>query len=180
MMIILLYLAGIVAANVVTAAIMPVQLGALIIPTGTFLVGLTFILRDYVQREHGRNKTYGIILIALIVSACTSFLLGDTLLIVGASAIAFLASETTDTEIYTRLRLSFARRVLFSGLAGGILDSVIFVVIGLSPLGAGFVPWEFIPMAILGQIFAKSLMQALGVGFIKTMEKTVKNQPTSV
>ena len=133
---ILFYLLSIVIANVVTAAFAPLQLGVLIVPMGTLLVGATFIFRDLVQNKYGRKKTYLFIFIALVLSAVVSSMLGDTLLIVLASAVSFLISETADTEIYTRLKLPMAWRVLYSGIVGGILDSVIFVIIGLSPLGA--------------------------------------------
>ena len=88
--------------------------------------------------------------------------LGDTLVIVAASALSFLLAETSDTEIYTRLKLPMAWRVFYSGIVGGLLDSVIFVVVGLSPLGAGFVPWSAVPAAIVGQVLVKIVMQMIG------------------
>jgi queuosine precursor transporter len=159
---IIFYLLAIVTANVVTAAFAPLHLGVFIIPMGTFLVGATFILRDLVQNNYGRKKTYAFIGLALLLSALVSFYLGDTLLIVMASAISFLVSETTDTEIYTRLKLPMSWRVFYSGLVGGLLDSIIFVIIGLSPLGAGFLPWEAVPFAIAGQVIVKTIIQGIG------------------
>ncbi|MBM7610427.1 uncharacterized PurR-regulated membrane protein YhhQ (DUF165 family) [Lysinibacillus composti] len=159
---ILFYLLSIVIANVVTAAFAPIQFGAFIVPMGTLFVGATFIFRDLVQNKYGRGKTYVFIFTALILSAIVSYLLGDTLMIVAASAISFLVAETTDTEIYSRLKLSFAWRVFCSGIVGGLLDSVIFVIIGLSPLGAGFLPWEAVPAAILGQFIVKTIIQMIG------------------
>ena len=91
-----------------------------------------------------------------------SFILGDTLLIVVASALSFVVAETADTEIYTRLKLPMAWRVLYSGIVGGFLDSAIFVVIGLSPLGANILPWEAVPAAIFGQIIVKTIIQMFG------------------
>lgn len=162
-MYILFYVAAIILANVVTASFAPLNLGVFIIPYGTLLIGLTFMLRDFVQREHGREVTYKVIGLALLLSAISSWLLGDTLWIVFASAISFAISESTDTEIFTRLKKSLASRVLVSGLVGGLLDSAIFVIVGLSPIGAGFVPWEFVPMAIAGQVIVKSVLQMIGV-----------------
>lgn len=156
------YLLAIITANVVTASFAPLNLGVFIVPMGTFLIGATFILRDLVQNTFGRKKTYIAIVVALVLSAIVSFLLGDTLLIVVASAISFAVSETTDTEIYTRLKLPMAWRVFYSGLVGGFLDSAIFVIIGLSPLGANFVPWEAVPFAILGQVIVKTIIQGIG------------------
>ena len=159
---ILFYLISIVTANVITAAFAPLQFGMFIVPMGTLLVGATFIFRDLVQNKYGRAKTYLFIFIALAFSALASFMLGDTLLIVLASAISFVVAETADTEIYTRLKLPMAWRVFYSGIVGGFLDSVIFVVIGLSPLGANFLPWEAVPAAIAGQIIVKTVIQMIG------------------
>ncbi|WP_449538241.1 VUT family protein [Ferdinandcohnia sp. Marseille-Q9671] len=159
---ILFYLLSIVIANVVTAAFAPLQFGIFIVPMGTLLVGATFIFRDLVQNKYGRAKTYLFIFIALLLSAAVSFMLGDTLLIVLASAISFVVAETADTEIYTRLKLPLAWRVFYSGIVGGFFDSVIFVLIGLSPLGANILPWEAVPAAILGQIIVKTIIQLVG------------------
>ena len=159
---ILFYLLSIVTANVVTAAFAPLQFGMFIVPMGTLFIGATFIFRDLVQNKYGRAKTYLFIIIALVLSALVSFILGDTLLIVVASALSFVVAETADTEIYTRLKLPMAWRVFYSGIVGGFLDSVIFVVIGLSPLGANFLPWEAVPFAILGQIIVKTVIQMFG------------------
>lgn len=159
---ILFYLLSIVTANVVTARFAPLELGMFLIPMGSFLIGTTFIFRDLVQNKYGRKKTYVFIVLALILSAVVSSALGDTLMIVGASALSFLVSETADTEIYTRLKLPMAWRVFYSGIIGGIFDSAIFVVVGLSPLGAGFIPWAAVPAAIVGQVIVKIIMQMLG------------------
>ncbi|WP_071394882.1 VUT family protein [Bacillus tuaregi] len=159
----IVYLVAIVLANVVTAKFAPLELGIFLIPMGSFLIGATFIFRDLVQNKYGKTKTYLFILLALILSAISSSLLGDTLWIVFASALSFAVSETTDTEIYSRLKLPMNLRVLYSGLIGGFLDSAIFVVVGLSPIGAGILPWNVIWMAVLGQVVVKTIMQFLGV-----------------
>ncbi|MEK9196976.1 VUT family protein [Ureibacillus sp. 179-F W5.1 NHS] len=159
---IIFYLLSIVVANVVTAAFAPLQFGMFIVPMGTLFVGATFIFRDLVQNKYGRKKTYLFIFTALVLSAIVSFLLGDTLMIVAASAISFILAETADTEIYTRLKLPIAWRVFYSGLVGGLLDSAVFVIIGLSPLGAGMLPWEAVPAAIIGQIIVKTVIQMFG------------------
>jgi queuosine precursor transporter len=156
------YLAAIILANVLTAAFAPISLGLLIIPVGSFLIGATFIFRDLVQNKYGKKKTYVFIIIALVASAICSYLLGDTLMIVFASAVSFIISESSDTEIYSRLKVSIVNRVFISGVVGGLLDSLIFVTLGMSPIGAGFLPWEAVPYAILGQFLAKLVMQVIG------------------
>ena len=169
---ILFYLLSIIIANVVTAAFAPLQFGMFIVPMGTLLIGATFIFRDLVQNKYGRTKTYLFIITALILSAVVSFILGDTLLIVVASALSFVVAETADTEIYTRLKLPMAWRVFYSGIVGGFLDSVIFVVIGLSPLGANILPWEAVPAAILGQIIVKTIIQMFGALILNQVHVT--------
>lgn len=156
------YLLSIVIANVVTARFAPLAFGAFIVPMGTLFVGATFIFRDLVQNKYGRKKTYVFIVVALVLSAIVSYSLGDTLMIVAASALSFLIAETADTEIYTRLKLPMAWRVFYSGIVGGLFDSAVFVVVGLSPLGAGFIPWEAVPAAILGQVIVKTVIQMIG------------------
>lgn len=163
---IFLYLLSIVLANVLTAAFQPIFLGGLIIPVGSFLIGATFIFRDLVQNKYGRKNTYICITFALILSAVVSYMLGDTLMIVFASAVSFIISESSDTEIYTRLKNSMVKRVFISGLVGGTLDSVIFVILGMSPIGAGFLSWELVPFAIFGQFFAKAIMQTIGAAIL--------------
>lgn len=159
---IIFYLVSIVTANVVTARFAPLEFAMFIVPMGSFFIGATFIFRDLVQNKYGRKKTYGFIILALVLSAAVSYSLGDTLIIVAASALSFLVAETADTEIYTRLKLPMAWRVFYSGIVGGFLDSVVFVVVGLSPIGAGFVPWAAVPAAIVGQIIVKTIMQMVG------------------
>jgi queuosine precursor transporter len=168
---VLLYIVSIILANVTTAGMAPFQIGPFLIPPGTFLIGATFILRDVVQEQQGRKRTYLVITAALVLSGVLSFILGDTLTIMIASAISFALSETTDTEIYSRLKLPMKLRVFWSGTVGGTLDSAVFVIIGLSPIGAGFIPWRFIPMAIAGQVIVKVLMQAMGVGVLSMLPK---------
>ncbi|PYI57592.1 VUT family protein [Paenibacillus flagellatus] len=170
-MLIALYLLSIVCANVVTASFAPMKIGAMIVPMGSLLIGATFVLRDFVQRAVGRKKTYAAIAAAMLLSLATSYVLGDTLWIVFASAVTFLVSETTDTELYTRLKLPMSLKVLYSGLVGGIVDSALFVVIGLSPLGAGFLPWEAVGYAIVGQVLIKTAMQCLGAAGIAVLTR---------
>jgi hypothetical protein len=149
------------------------SIGMFIIPMGTFLIGATFILRDLVQNKHGKKTTYKYIIIALLLSALTSFFMGDTLFVVLASALSFIVSETIDTEIYSRCKGDMGARILYSGLAGGLLDSVLFVIIALSPIGMGILAWNMVGFAILGQVVVKSIMQILGVVSIKLLKHNI-------
>lgn len=156
-----LYLLLIAAANLLTAKFDPLILagGTLIVPLGSLFAGAVFILRDMVQLKHGRWKTYTAILLSAALSAVLSLCLGDTGHVAAASVVAFFVSETADTEIFTRVRRSLATRILLSGIVGGCLDSVLFVILGLSPVGAGMISWESVPSAVLGQMLVKLVVQ---------------------
>lgn len=161
-MVVVAYIAAIVVANVVTAAGPPPSIGPFIVPWGTWFIGLTLLLRDFVQLRHGRGFSYVAIALALVASALSSHALGDTLWITGASAVAFAVSESMETEIFTRLRAFLAKRIFWSGTFSSLADSVVFIILGLSPLTTGFVPWPAIPFAILGQYIVKTAMISLG------------------
>jgi uncharacterized PurR-regulated membrane protein YhhQ (DUF165 family) len=141
--------------------------GSFIIPVGSFLIGATFMLRDFVQMKHGRKAAYRTIFGALVLSGILSAILGDTMYVATASMLAFLASEAIDTEIFSRAKFSIAGRVLASGIAGGTIDSAIFVVVGLSPLTSGVLLWGQVPFAIIGQMVTKVVVQILVVMILR-------------
>ena len=88
-----------------------------------------------------------------------------------ASGLAFIVSEIVDTEIYSRVKSAMYKRVIYSGIFGGILDSTIFVIIGLSPLTTGIIAWSLVIYAIVGQISVKIIMQFIGAGIIYKFNK---------
>lgn len=154
-----LYVLVIVSANVVTAMFPPLMVFGVIIPCGSFLVGVTFFLRDFIQLRIGKSKVYKMIILATVISGVISFSTGDTLNVAIASVLSFFISEALDTEVFTRLSASIKRRVIISGLVGGTLDSAIFIVLALSPIGSGVLLWSSVPYAILGQTIVKCCMQ---------------------
>lgn len=164
-----LYIAAIVAANVITARTTPADIGPFLVTWGTWIVGVTFVLRDLMQLAIGRAWCYAVIAVALVISAGASVLLGDTLAITAASAMAFAVSEALDTEIFTRLRARIPTRIALSGITASVLDSAIFATIGLSPLWSGFVPWSALPNLILGQVIVKGVLQLLAAGTYGTI-----------
>lgn len=170
-----LYLLTIIMANLMTAKFDPVRLfgGALIFPVGSVFAGAVFALRDLVQMKHGKTATYKLITWAAALSAILSVLLGDTAHVAAASIAAFFVSEAVDTEIFSRLRKPLATRILLSGILGGCLDSALFVMIGLSPIGANMLTWAAVPSAIAGQMLVKILVQlpAAGFAFFKKREE---------
>lgn len=154
-----LYIISILLANIVTTSFKPLEVMGFLIPCGSFLIGLTFIMRDYVQIQHGRKMAYVVIVSALALSAIASLIIGDGLRIVLASAVAFALSEATDTEVFTRLRAKLHNKIMFSGIVGGVLDSVIFTLIAGFPAAA-----------IVGQMVVKLVMQILYAQFKRIKE----------
>lgn len=153
------YVLVIVIANVVTAMFPPLVVFGIIIPCGSFLVGVTFFLRDLIQLRVGKTNVYRLIVLATVVSGIISLVLGDSLNVAVASVISFFVSEALDTEVFSRLSASIKKRILVSGLVGGMLDSTIFIVLALSPIGSNVLSWESVPYAILGQTIVKYCMQ---------------------
>lgn len=163
---ILLYLTIVIVANMVTATFAPFNFGVFIIPMGTFFIGLTFLLRDFIQVRYGRQQAIKTIVIATALSLILSVVMKDLLIITIASAASFLVAELLDTEIFSRLSKSFKKRVLISGLFGGLADSIIFVVIGLSPLFSNILPWSAVLFGILGQFVFKFLTQLIVISLV--------------
>ena len=166
-----LYVLIIVLANVITAMFQPINFCGLIIPCGSFLVGATFFLRDFVQLRVGKANIYKLIVIAAGISCVISVLLGDLLSVTIASVVSFFISEVFDTELFTRLSGSLKKRVVVSGLVGGTLDSTVFVVLALSPIWSGILPWEYVPYAILGQTLVKCCMQFIALPLFSRVDK---------
>jgi uncharacterized PurR-regulated membrane protein YhhQ (DUF165 family) len=163
-MTVLLYVAAIVAANVITAKTTPLDLGPFLVPWGTWLIASTFFLRDAVQLARGRRVAYAAIVVALAASAASSWVLAATLAVTAGSAVAFALSETLDTEVFTRMPGRVPLRVAVSGVVGGAVDSAAFVVVALSPLWSGILPWSAVPNAILGAFVVKAGLQLVAAG----------------
>lgn len=171
-----LYILAVVISNFLAAYFMPLELGVFLIPWGTFFIGLTFVFRDLVQLQLGRTKTYYVIAIALLISIAMSIFYGDMFFVTLASALSFLFSEVADTEIFTRFKVGFYKRIMASGIVGGIIDSAVFIVIGLSPIFTGILTWEQVPYAIAGQFIVKTLMQAIALAIIHYGFRGIKHE----
>lgn len=171
-----LYLLLIAAANLLTAKFDPLTMagGTLIVPMGSLFAGAVFILRDLVQLKHGKRKTYTTILWATALSGVLSVGLGDTAHVAVASLMAFFVSEAADTEIFSRVRRSLLARILLSGIVGGCLDSILFVLLGLSPMGANMISWAAVPSAVLGQMLVKIGVQFTAALYLLTRTERTK------
>lgn len=171
------YIAAVIAANLLTAHYAPADIGPFLVTWGTWMIGATFILRDLLQRAHGRTVAYIAIATGLAASAATSRALEDPLWITAASAAAFAISETADTETYTRIRARLSTRIAASGAVAVPLDTIVFATIGLSPLTTGYVPWASMPNLILGQLLIKGALQAGAAAIARLTEPGPEGEP---
>lgn len=129
---VLLYLFSIVFVNWMFAHTDPVM-G---IPPATVVVGLVFVLRDFVQHQIGHK-----VLLVMLAGCGISFFMASPM-VATASLTAFLAAEASDWLIYTALPFRFQYRVLFSSVIGVLVDTVVFLpMIGLFSWQAVAVMW---------------------------------------
>lgn len=162
-MIVVLYLLALAGANVATAELTPIFVDfmgqTVAITAGTFFIGALFFLRDAVQARYGLKAAYGAIIGALSINVLLSLHYQDLAWITAASAAALFISEVADTVVYSRFHGAFGPRILASGTVSTPLDSIVFVVLGLSPLTSGIIPWSAVTATIALQFLVKFGMQ---------------------
>ena len=144
MILVVIYLAAIVLANLLLLWFGPVAS----IYNAFILIGLDLSLRDKLH-DHWDGENLWVKMLALICggSAITVALNWDALPIAIASATAFLAAGIGDALLYAKLRnYKFLIRANGSNVAGSALDSVIFPTMAFG---------VFMPEIILGQFLAK-------------------------
>ena len=149
-----LLLACVLAANYVTSryGLIPVGFG-LMATAGTYLAGLTFILRDLVQDTIGRVATVALI----VLGAALSAVLADGRIAL-ASGVAFLVSEMADLAVYTPLReRGYVRAAVASNVVGSVVDTVLFLTVAGFGLAAG---------VVAGQIVGKVTVTAVAVALV--------------
>jgi len=149
---VLLYLSSIVIANLLVIYFGVVSIGPLVFPAGAVVVGLTFSIRDYVQKKYGKWGCWKWMLLATVI---TYFLNKNIAL---ASVSAFIISELIDWVVFTFSVLSFRKRIMLSNLFSTPVDSFVFVSIAF-----GFA-WPI----IIGQTIVKFLSS----GFVLLARRT--------
>jgi uncharacterized PurR-regulated membrane protein YhhQ (DUF165 family) len=135
--------------------LIPVAPG-LMAPSGVTMIGIALVLRDLVQRRLGVGIAAGAIIGGSLISA----LLAPPSLVL-ASAVAFLLSEIADLAVYTPLaRRRLVCAVVASGMAGLVVDSVVFLWLAFGSL-------DFLP----GQIVGKAWMVLLSIPFVAWLRR---------
>jgi len=130
-----LYLAAIVLANLLTAALGP----RATIANAFLLIGLDLTTRDQLHdtwHNHHLTRKMGALIAA--GSILTVALNWHAWRIALASAVAFALSATTDTLVYHRLQhLPTFRKVTASNIAGALVDSLAFPALAFG----AWMPW---------------------------------------
>ena len=131
-------------------------------PSGVLMIGLALVCRDIVQRAWGWAPA----LAAITLGALLSYFVAPTLAI--ASAVAFGLGEFADFTIYTplsRRRLWLA--VLASGVAGAVVDSLIFLHLAFGSTAF----WQ-------GNTLGKIWMSVLALALIPVVRRAVPDHST--
>ena len=127
--------------------LLPVGFG-LMAPSGVYMVGASLFLLDITRDRCGTRYTAAAIVTGIFLTAA----IAPPPLAV-ASACAFAASEICDFAVYTPLRTRSAwMATIASGLAGSIVDSVIFLVVAFGSLA--FVEGQIVGKTLITIAFA--------------------------
>lgn len=148
------FVASIAAANILITLFGVVPLFGLLIPAGTLCAGLTFMLRDLLHQHAGRLVAFGAISLGVLIS----YGFADPSLAI-ASAAAFMAAELVDLAVFTALMPRIGRAVLLSGVAGIIVDTLIFLPLSGLPLAVSI---------IVGQAVAKIIPSVVGAMVLRS------------
>lgn len=118
---ILAYVASILVLNIGFSYVPMIDLGFGLFSPMAILAGLTFVLRDFAQRQSGHY-----VLLGMAAGAALSFWLANPFVAV-ASVTAFAISELTDWGLYTATKKPFHERVLISSLIATPVDTAVFL-----------------------------------------------------
>lgn len=118
-------------------------------PSGVLFVSLALVLRDLFQYAIGGTRGSVRMLTAMIVliglGAGLSYGVSSTS-VATASALAFGFSELADFILFTVIAPRWGRAVLAGGIAGAVVDSVIFLMVAFHSL-------DFLQGQILGKAY---------------------------
>lgn len=128
---------------------------SILAPSGVIAIGLSFTLRDLVQRRLGVR----VAMLAIVVGAVLSAALDPALAL--ASGIAFLLAESLDLFVYTPLqRRNLVGAVVASNVVGTLVDTMVFLSIAFGSLEL-----------FQGQIIGKAWMTLVAIPVIYGIRK---------
>ena len=112
-------------------------------PSGVYIIGITLVLRDLLQRNAGKAITFALVLVGAALAA----LISPAIAI--ASGLAFLASELIDFALFTATekRLGLIPAVALSNAVSLVIDSIVFLTLAFGSL-------QFMQGQIIGKAWA--------------------------
>lgn len=144
-MLIIAYLAAIVAANLLVATFGP----AVVIPNALVLIALDLVSRDRLHEAWaGRGlwpRMFALIGVGGLISYVLNMAAGP---IAVASCAAFASAGLADAAVYHLCRrMPWLHRANLSNVAGATLDSAVFVLLAFGPA-----MWPLIPAQIAAKL----------------------------
>ena len=156
------YVLSIILGNLLVVWLGLVNFMGLVFPAGAVAIGLTFSLRDFVQRSFG-HKVWYFMITATVITALMSFALANMPIppwkVALASSVAFVVSEFIDWLVYTIMKKDIVWRIIVSNLFSTPIDSILFV-------GLAFGSFNFLAPPVYGQAIVKYASGLLVVPFI--------------
>lgn len=146
---VILYIASVVGVNLGFSFVPMIDTPVGLLSPMAFIVGATFVIRDYAQRASGHW-----VLVAMAIATGLSFLLANPF-VAAASAVAFASSEIADYLLYTFTKKPFHERVILSSLVSAPIDTAVFLL-GIS----GFTIGTFVLM-VLSKLVAAVIIWAV-------------------
>lgn len=116
-----LYIVTIIAINNVFVYAPYIQIHGSLISSGDIVVGIVYVLRDFVQRE---IKHY--VILAMLVGCFFSYILADKQIAM-ASVSAFFVGEFIEWGIFTFTKKPLSQRLLWSSCISAPIDSAVFL-----------------------------------------------------
>ena len=142
--------------------------GWLTFPAGAIFIGLTFSMRDFVQREWGDLKVWWFMIASTVITTIMGVVLSHLPIplwkVALASAVAFAVSEAVDWAVYYFLKKDIIWRICISNIFSTPIDSILFV-------GIAFGTFNFLAPPVWGQSLVKYLSGLLVIPILIYVRK---------
>lgn len=170
------YMLSIVLANLTVAKFgLVTWFNFLVFPAGAIFIGLTFSLRDFVQREWGHRDVWYFMIATTVITVIMGVVLSHLPIplwkVALASGVAFIVSEAIDWAVYYFLKKDIIWRICISNIFSVPIDSILFV-------GIAFGTFSFLAPPVWGQSIVKYISGLLVIPIILYFRK--RNEQTSM
>lgn len=119
--VVLLYVGTIVGVNYGFAHFPPIMTHIGLVSPMAFVVGIIFVLRDYVQRQIGHW-----VILVMLVGGLISFKMASPVVAM-ASIVAFACAEGLDWFTFSAVPAKFHTKILISSIIGVLADTLVFL-----------------------------------------------------